>query len=299
MPSISRCGLPSISRRSLNVPGSISSPLATRYFRWGASSPMGTKLHFCPVGNPAPPRPRRFESFTTCCTSAGVIPPSALRSAWYPPALSYSCRVSACPSERRSPVSGRSELRILLQDCVYLLRRQIAVKVVVHHHDRRAIAGAQANDGQQGESAIRGRFAQRDAQAGRHGVAHGLVAHDPTTHAVADEDHVPSHRLPEDQVVERRHAVQLGRGHPEELADIPQPFVGDPPTVVLDHLERLDTDGPPVVVVLHLGFDLSPLFVAQHSLIPVKHRLERPGLQMYISTCPHPTPRSRGCPGWT
>ena len=49
MPSTSRWGLPSIRKRSLKLPGSISSPLQTTYFTGGASSPMGTKLHLRPV----------------------------------------------------------------------------------------------------------------------------------------------------------------------------------------------------------------------------------------------------------
>ena len=80
MPSINWWGSPSSNRRSLNVPGSISSALQMRYLGRGASSPIGTKLHFCAVGNPAPPRPRRFDSFTSATTSAGDMR-SALRSA--------------------------------------------------------------------------------------------------------------------------------------------------------------------------------------------------------------------------
>ena len=49
MPSISRCGLPSIRKRSLKLPGSISSPLQTTYLTAGASAPWGTKLHLRPV----------------------------------------------------------------------------------------------------------------------------------------------------------------------------------------------------------------------------------------------------------
>ena len=61
MPSINWCGSFSISSRSLQVPGSLSSAFTTMYF--GLGDVRGTKLHFMPVGNPAPPRPRRFEIF--------------------------------------------------------------------------------------------------------------------------------------------------------------------------------------------------------------------------------------------
>src|ERR671918_512428 len=54
-PSTSWWGSCSSSSRSWNVPGSLSSPLTTRYFCMG---PWGTKLHFRPVAKPAPPRPR-------------------------------------------------------------------------------------------------------------------------------------------------------------------------------------------------------------------------------------------------
>src|SRR6266576_2697290 len=61
MPSISWCGSISISGRSLQVPGSDSSALQITYFDFGES--FGTNDHFIPVGNPAPPRPRRFDFF--------------------------------------------------------------------------------------------------------------------------------------------------------------------------------------------------------------------------------------------
>ena len=69
-PSTSVCGLAIISGMSLQVPGSDSSALTTRYFGFGLS--CGMKPHFMPVGKPAPPRPRRPESLTAVMTSSGL-----------------------------------------------------------------------------------------------------------------------------------------------------------------------------------------------------------------------------------
>ena len=71
-PSISRWGLDSKICRSLNVPGSLSSPLTQRYF--GLSVFFGMNVHFSPVGKHAPPRPRRLDFFTSSVTSSGFIP---------------------------------------------------------------------------------------------------------------------------------------------------------------------------------------------------------------------------------
>ena len=52
-----------MSTRSLNVPGSLSSALATR--KWGNDRCAATACHLRPVGNAAPPRPTRplFDDF--------------------------------------------------------------------------------------------------------------------------------------------------------------------------------------------------------------------------------------------
>ena len=70
-PSTSVCGQAIISGTSLQVPGSDSSALTTRYLGFGLS--CGMKPHFMPVGKPAPPRPRRLEALTASTISSGAI----------------------------------------------------------------------------------------------------------------------------------------------------------------------------------------------------------------------------------
>ncbi len=78
MPSTSVNGSPSISMRSENVPESPSSALQTTYF--GAADWSCTVFHLMPVGNAAPPRPRRPESVTSCTTAA----PDSVRARFRP-----------------------------------------------------------------------------------------------------------------------------------------------------------------------------------------------------------------------
>ena len=72
----------------MNAPGSPSSALQMT----ALSEPFAsrTNCHFIPVGNPAPPRPRRPDVFISAITSSGDIEVTALPSASYPPAPMYS-----------------------------------------------------------------------------------------------------------------------------------------------------------------------------------------------------------------
>ena len=78
--------------RSMNAPGSPSSALHTTYF-WSALYLLANS-HFVPVGKPAPPRPRRPDSFTSAITSSGVISVRHFASAEYPSRAMYSSMFS-------------------------------------------------------------------------------------------------------------------------------------------------------------------------------------------------------------
>ncbi|KAH9419256.1 hypothetical protein DERP_005763 [Dermatophagoides pteronyssinus] len=65
-PSTNLCGSWRIISRSLQVPGSPSSALTTKYFG-RPSDGLFMKLHFKPVGKPAPPRPRNPDVFISPC----------------------------------------------------------------------------------------------------------------------------------------------------------------------------------------------------------------------------------------
>ena len=68
-PSISRCGTFAITSRSLKAPGSDSSALTTRYFGFALARSISDALR--PIGNPAPPRPRRFEASSISISFSG------------------------------------------------------------------------------------------------------------------------------------------------------------------------------------------------------------------------------------
>src|SRR6185369_16545967 len=125
-------------------------------------------VHFMPVGNPAPPRPRSPDFLTSSTTWSGVIVSTTLRSASYPPDCSYTESVCdpSFPTFRvrtRSiappPASGKA-----VEEAVRLLRREVLVVVVVHLEHRRRAARAEALDAHERELPVGGRLAAMDAE---------------------------------------------------------------------------------------------------------------------------------------
>jgi hypothetical protein len=80
MPSTTEWGSASSTERSMKAPGSPSSALQSTYLTSPGAAAQNS--HFKPVGNPAPPRPRRPEAFISATIPSGVISVSALAMAW-------------------------------------------------------------------------------------------------------------------------------------------------------------------------------------------------------------------------
>ncbi len=76
MPSITVCGSPSSTARSMKAPGSPSSALQMTYF-WSLSF-CRASFHLRPVGKPAPPRPRSPDFSIAAMISSGFIEVSAV-----------------------------------------------------------------------------------------------------------------------------------------------------------------------------------------------------------------------------
>jgi hypothetical protein len=70
--------------RSLHEPGSDSSALMTRKDGRPSFDSFGMKLHFMPVGKPAPPRPRSPDCFISSMIASGPRARSSLVSAQSP-----------------------------------------------------------------------------------------------------------------------------------------------------------------------------------------------------------------------
>ena len=157
-------------------------------------------------------------------------------------------------------------------------RRHGPVQVGVDHHRRAPVAGAEADDGQQREAAVRRGLAEADAELRLDGFAQLGVAQRPAGEAVADEHDVAPDRPAEEHVGEGRQAVELLDAHAEVRAEVGERLVGEPAPLPLQDAHRGRGGGAPVRVVRQDRVDL-PAFVgaeAHRSTSPItKSRLPR------------------------
>ncbi len=117
------------------------------------------------------------------------------------------------------------------------------MQIAVHHHGRGMIAASEAYDRQQRKTIVGRRLAKLDSQALVEMLPHPLVAHDPAAHAVADHDYVAAHRLAKYQVVKRSHAIHVRGRHADMSGNIANALIGDPATVALHDLKRVNAEG--------------------------------------------------------
>src|SRR5215831_9038852 len=158
------------------------------------------------------------------------------------------------------------------------------------------VASAEAGDGQHSELAIRAGLAKLNPQARGQMLAYPVIAHNPTTDAVADEDHSPAHRLAEDQVVKSRDAVQLVGRHLEKLGQVADALVRHPAPAPLNDLQRINTDGAFLRVLMEFRLYLSSLFFGQHGCaqgVGIREWGVGKGNEKIRSHSPFPIPHSR------
>src|SRR5882672_3207716 len=153
---------------------------------------------------------------------------------------------------------------------------------LVDHQRWRMVASAEAWNRYHRELAIRAGLAQVDPQARGQMLAYPVVAHNPATDAVADEDHAPAHGLPEDQIVKSRDAVQLIRRHLEKLGQVADALIRHPAPAPLNDFQRIDTGGAFLRVLMKFRFYLSSLFFSQHGCEPRAESVPRAVASGYL-----------------
>src|SRR5262249_61881525 len=75
-----------------------------------------------------------------------------------------------------------------------------------------------------------------------------------------------------DQIVKSRDAVQLRRRHLQKLGQVADALIRDPAPAPLNDLQRVNTGGAFLRVLMKLRFDLSSLFFCQHSGLQIGER---------------------------
>src|SRR5471032_973804 len=126
------------------------------------------KLHFTPVGKPAPPRPRNPESFTIWTISAGCIA-SAFSSATYPPRLRQPSKpMASCTPKcsertvdsRSCGVCGKPMSAQGGEECGHRLWRHRLDELLIDHQRRIESARAETLHLDHLIAAVRGRDAE-------------------------------------------------------------------------------------------------------------------------------------------
>ena len=126
----------------MKVPGSISSALAITYLGWGASAPIGIKLHLSPVGKPgaaAAAQARCLNFFLTFCGAIVQGLAEALIAART--LILLQARALGHPA-RYCLVSGLSVAMVTCTSCripSIFAGIKIHVKFVIDHHRWRVI----------------------------------------------------------------------------------------------------------------------------------------------------------------
>ena len=209
IPSITRYGRLVRMKRSLNVPGSLSSALQTMYF--SVAGMRRTSCHFASVGKPAPPSPRSSRGF-----QHGE---RAVEIAWSPPGAAQQPYFSAPGYGSEAQARARAHRRRFGQfvaaqrrahQRLGLRQRYAAIDAVVEGKRRRGIAASQAGDVAHGDFFL--------AEAAEHpldAVLQFAGSAQMARHVGADAHFGARRRRQMKMRVEAGHAVQAIQRHPK------------------------------------------------------------------------------------
>src|ERR671910_1618586 len=239
-PSINRNGTVNMISRSLKVPGSDSSALTTRYV--GLPVSFARKLALRPVGQNAPPRPRRPESRISWTTAAGSSC-RARSSGAKPPASRYAASVSSGCSSPPCRTTNCSDATVGLSsqfrdDRRHVGRRQPLAIAVVDRHDGAPAAPAGALDRPQRHLTVLRRLAGVDPEVVLERLEHLLRAHERARDVGADLDEMPADGLQVVHVVERRDRHAVGGRLLERLRDLTEGRGREPSVALLREPQR-------------------------------------------------------------
>src|SRR5262245_60149224 len=233
-PSMRRCGTRATTSRSLNAPGSDSSAFTTRYDGRPLLRSMSDALR--PIGKPAPPRPRRFASWSSAMRSSGVIA-RAFSTPREPPIARYSSSFvrsrSPAPASRASRAGTK-----LLDDPRHVLGLHRMALTVVYGDHRRVSATVEALDHAQRHLPVLGRLARLDAELGLERADDLLRTDERTGEVRADRDLVLADGGEMEHVVERRHRAAVRGRVVERVGDLGKRFLREPAVLLLRHPQR-------------------------------------------------------------